>query len=152
MHSSYRAAIAVAAMLLATLPAVSAVAGGYDRGGFDASAAQASRTYSGSWPVTVTDSQRSNGTYCLTLTTSGTNGGSASLVIGNQKYPYGTFQIFNNTLVATIQAQGYGQNAGLVFIGSAETRNHIGPGVFDDVYGGEAFDEGALSFGKKGGC
>jgi hypothetical protein len=53
--------------------------------------------------------------------------------------------------VATIQAQGYGQNAGLVFIGSAN-RGSIGPGVFDDVYGGEAFDEGALTFGMKGGC
>jgi hypothetical protein len=53
--------------------------------------------------------------------------------------------------VATIQAQGYGQNAGLVFIGSA-SHGRIGPGVFDDVYGGEAFDEGALTFGMKGGC
>jgi hypothetical protein len=51
----------------------------------------------------------------------------------------------------TIQAQGYGQNAGLVFIGSA-SRGNIGPGVFDGVYGGEAFDEGALVFGMRDGC
>jgi hypothetical protein len=152
MHFSYKFAIAVAALLVASVPTVSAIAAGFDRGAFDASAQQMSRNYSGSWPVTVSGSQHSNGTYCLTLITSATNGGSASLVIGNQKYPYGTFQILNNTVVATIQAQGYGQNAGLVFVGSAETRNHIGPGVFDDVYGGEAFDEGALSFGKNGGC
>jgi len=107
--------------------------------------------YGGSWPVTVTHSQHSNGTYCLTLTQYGKNNGSASLVIGSQKFPYGTFQVFNHTLVATIQAQGYGQNAGLVFIGSA-SRGNIGRGVFDDVYGGEAFDEGALAFGMKGGC
>ena len=44
-----------------------------------------------------------------------------------------------------------GQNAGLVFIASAGHGN-IGNGVFDDVYGGEAFDEGALAFGMKGGC
>ena len=50
-----------------------------------------------------------------------------------------------------ISAQGYSQNAGLVFIGSAR-RGNIGPGVFDEVYGGEAFDEGALAFGMKGGC
>jgi hypothetical protein len=110
------------------------------------------QNYSGNWPVTVTHSQRSNGTGCLTLTENGTNGGSASLVFGSQKFTFGTFQIFNHTLVATIQAQGgNGQNAGLVFIGSA-SRGNIGPGVFDEVYGGEAFEEGALAFGVKGGC
>lgn len=108
-------------------------------------------SYGGSWPVTVTRSQHSNGTDCLTLTQTSSNGGSATLVAGSQKFPFGTFQIFNHTLVATIQAQGYGQNAGLVFIGSAN-RGNIGAGVFDDVYGGEAFDEGALAFGTKGGC
>jgi hypothetical protein len=113
--------------------------------------APASHGYSGSWPVTVSRSQHSNGTYCLTLTENGRNGGSASLVVGSQKFTYGTFQVINHTLVATIQAQGYGQNAGLVFIGSA-SRGTIGRGVFDDVYGGEAFDEGALAFGMKGGC
>ncbi|MBV9718256.1 MAG: hypothetical protein JOZ77_02990 [Candidatus Eremiobacteraeota bacterium] len=113
--------------------------------------APASQNLTGSWPVTVSRSQRSNGTYCLTLTENSRNAGSASLVIGSQKYPYGTFQIFNHTLVATIEVEGYGQNAGLVFIGSAG-RGTIGAGVFDDVYGGEAFDEGALAFGMKGGC
>jgi hypothetical protein len=111
----------------------------------------ASHSYSGAWPVTVTDSQHSNGTYCLTLTENGSNGGSASLVIGSQKFPYGSFLVINRTLVATIQAQGYGQNAGLMFIGSAR-RGKIGPGVFEDVYGGSDFDSGALAFGMKGGC
>jgi hypothetical protein len=115
------------------------------------SVAATARGYSGSWPVTVTHSQHSNGTYCLTLMENGRNAGSASLVIGSQKFPYGTFQVINHTLVATIQAQGYGQNAGLVFIGSASGGN-VGPGVFDDVYGGGAFDEGALTFGMRNGC
>jgi len=110
-----------------------------------------SHGYGGTWPVTVTHSQHGNWTGCLTLTDYGSNGGTASLVIGSQKYTYGTFQVFNHTLVATIEAQGYGQNAGLVFIGSA-SRGNIGKGVFDEVYGGEAFDEGALAFGLKGGC
>jgi len=39
----------------------------------------------------------------------------------------------------------------LVFIASA-SHGTIGKGVYDDVYGGEAFDEGALAFGMKGGC
>jgi hypothetical protein len=120
-----------------------------------ASAAAVARGYSGSWPITVTHSQHSNGTYCLTLIDNGSGGwphsGSASLVTGSQKFPYGTFQLINHTLVATIQAQGYSQNAGLVFIASAG-HGKIGQGVFEDVYGGEDFDSGALAFGMKGGC
>lgn len=118
-------------------------------------AAAMTQGYSGSWPVTVSKSHHSNGTYCLTLNDGGSYGwrhsGSASLVIGSTKFPYGTFQVINHTLVATIQAQGYGQNAGLVFIAPAD-RGRIGEGVFEDVYGGEDFDSGALAFGMKGGC
>lgn len=110
----------------------------------------AARDYSGSWPVRVTHTQHGF-IGCLTLTEGASKDGSASLVVGSQKYQFGTFQIFNHTLVATIQAPGYGQNAGLVFIGSAR-KSDIGPGVFDEVYGGEAFVEGALAFGMKGGC
>ncbi len=111
--------------------------------------------YSGNWPVTVTHAQHSNGTFCLTLTDNGGYGwphsGSASLVIGSHKYPYGTFQLINGILEATIQAPGYGQNAGLVFAAPASHGN-FGRGVFDEVYGGEEFDSGALAFGTKGGC
>lgn len=139
----------IAAVAITVVCAGAAMAHGYNGSAINM-VVPASRGYSGSWPATVTRSQRSNGTYCLTLTGHGNNG-SASLVIGSQKFPYGTFQIFNHTLVATIQAQGYSQNAGLVFIGSAN-QGTLGRGVYDDVYGGEAFDEGALAFGMKGGC
>ncbi len=135
MRFSRRILLAAAASTAMATPAAAAMAHGY----------------AGTWPVTVSRSQHSNGTGCLTLTDYGNNGGSATLVFGSQKFTYGTFQVFNHTFVATIQAQGYGQNAGLVFIGSAG-RGNLGPGVFDDVYGGEAFDEGALAFGMKGGC
>lgn len=140
VHHSQLIVLAAVASLATVFSGAPAMARGFAQSG----------NYTGSWPVTVTHSQRSNGTYCLTLNQNSGNGGSASLVIGGQKYPFGTFQIFNGTLVATIQAQGYGQNAGLVFIGKA--RATIGPGVFDEVYGGEAFEEGALAFGMKGGC
>lgn len=119
-----------------------------------AGAAQA-KSYTGKWPVTITQSQHSNETGCLTLTDYGRSGskhsGSASLVLGGTKFSFGTFQVFNHTLVATIEGSGYGQNAGLVFIGSAN-RGNIGAGVYDEVYGGEAFDEGALAFGMRNGC
>lgn len=105
------------------------------------------RTYAGTWPVTITRSQHSNGTGCLTLTSSG----SASLVLGNESFSFGSYVVFNHTFVATVTAQAYSQNAGLVFIGRAD-RTKIGNGVFEDVYGGADFDSGALAFGMKGGC
>jgi hypothetical protein len=104
------------------------------------------RTYNGSWPVTVTRSQHSNGTGCLTLTSNG----SASLLMGSQTFS-GSYVVFNHTFVATVTAQAYSQNAGLVYIGRAD-RTTIGNGVFEDVYGGADFDSGALAFGMKGGC
>jgi hypothetical protein len=107
-------------------------------------------SYNGSWPVTVTHSQHSNWTGCLTLTRNA-SGSSASLIVGSQKFPSGSFLITNGILVATIQAEGYGQNAGLVFIAPAHGGD-IGRGVYEDVYGGSDFDSGDLAFGTKNGC
>jgi hypothetical protein len=139
--------VAVSVMALAD---GAAIAYGYS-GGLRAVA----HSYTGSYPVTVTKSQRSNGTGCLKLTDTGSGGqphsGSATLVFGGQTFTFGTFQVINRELFATFQAQGYGQNAGLVFAGSA-SRGIIGAGFFEDVYGGEDFDSGALAFGAKGGC
>jgi hypothetical protein len=100
--------------------------------------------------VTVTRSQRSNGTDCLTLTGSGSSG-SASLVFDGQKYPYGSFLVINDTIVATITEPLYGQNGALIFIASA-SRGRIGQGIFENVEGGSNFDAGALAFGTKNGC
>jgi len=111
------------------------------------------RSYSGNWPLTVTHSRGANGTYCLTLTDNGSLGwrhsGPASIAgVGNG----GTFQLINNTLVATIQSPGAsGQNEGLVFAASA-AGGRIGNGVYEGVYGGEEIDSGVLAFGTKGGC
>ena len=52
-----------------------------------------SHSYSGAWPVTITGSEFSNGTDCLTLTQRGSSGGSASLVADGEKYPYGSFLV-----------------------------------------------------------
>jgi hypothetical protein len=140
---------AIATMAMVVSPGA-AMAHGYSGSAMDM-VTPASHSYSGSWPVTVTHSQHSNWTGCLTLTENGSNGGSASLVVGSQRFPSGSFLVINHTLVATITAQAYSQNAGLVFIGSAR-RGKISPGVFEDVYGGSDFDSGALAFGTKGGC
>ena len=102
------------------------------------------RAYNGRWPVTVTGSHGFTG--CLILT----NSGEASVVIGSQTFSNGSYFIANDTLVATIAAQGYGQNAGLVFIGQAGKK--IGDGAYDEVYGGAPFVWGALAFGSKGAC
>ncbi len=111
--------------------------------------------FSGNWPVTVSHSLHGNGTYCLTLTqTRGgrfRQSGSASITIGGSQLPYGTFEVIDHILVATIQQQGGSQNAGLVFAASAGN-GHIGTGFYEQVYGGEDFDSGTLAFGTKGGC
>ena len=101
--------------------------------------------------MTVTHSQRSNGTYCLTLSENGRNEGAASLVMGSQRFPYGSFIVIHDILMATIQEPLYGQNGALTFTASAN-RGRIGQGIFENIEGGSNFDFGALTFGMKGGC
>ncbi len=121
------------------------------------SAAMAQR-YSGNWPVNVDLPPQFGHTACLTLVDNGTAGaphsGSASIsgpLVGGT-LPYGTFQVINHLLVVTIQAASdSGSDAGLVFIAPASDGD-IGTGVFENVYGGEDFLSGALTFGTKGGC
>ncbi|MGA7354498.1 MAG: hypothetical protein WA431_15545 [Candidatus Cybelea sp.] len=114
-----------------------------------------SHHYSGAWPVTVSHAARGNGTYCLTLKDTGSQGwphsGLASLTGNGSNLPYGTFQIINHILVATIQQPGAYQNAALLFVGPANN-GRIGNGTFEQVYGGEGSDPGDLAFGMKGGC
>jgi|SRR5579862_1710515 len=111
----------------------------------------ASHSYSGTWPVTVSNSQRSNGTGCLKLTEGGNGAGSASLVFGSQKYQYGSFLVMDGMLVATITQPLYGQNGALMFIAHAK-RGNVGQGIFEDIEGGSNFDFGNLAFGAKNGC
>jgi hypothetical protein len=106
--------------------------------------------YTGSWPVTITHSQRSNGTGCLTLT-GNAGGGRASLVFGSQKYTYGSFVVVNGILVANITEPLYGQNGAWMFMAHA-SHGHVGQGAFENIEGGSNFDYGALAFGMKNGC
>ena len=147
MRSTKRLLIAAVAAMAVAVCAGPATAHGYNGNNMFV---PATHNYSGAWPVTVTHSQRSNGTDCLTLTGSG-NSGSASLVFDGQKYSYGSFLIINDNLVATITEPLYGQNGALIFIASA-SRGRIGQGIFENVEGGSNFDAGALAFGTKNGC
>ena len=112
-------------------------------------------SYTGNWPITVTHSQNSNGTYCLEVTDDGSFGwphsGLAMLEINGQTL-YGTFQLIGHDFTVTNEDPGgQGQNAGLVFVASAGN-GKIGKGAYDEVYGGEEFDSGVATFGTKGGC
>lgn len=134
MHSSQRIIVAAAAVVAMLLPAAPAMAHMHD--------------YSGAWPVTITNSQRSNGTGCLTL--KGSSSGSASLTFGSQRFPYGSFIVVDNILMATITEPLYGQNGAITFV--APAKRSLGHGLFENIEGGSNFDFGDLAFGAKGGC
>jgi hypothetical protein len=146
MRFSQRILIAAVATTAMLVPAGAAMAHGNGYAMF----VPTSRSYGGAWPVTISHSQRSNGTGCLTLTQNA-SGGSASLVFGSQKYPYGSFVVVNDILVANITEPLYGQNGALMFIAHAD-QGHIHDGAFENIEGGSNFDFGALAFGKKNGC
>jgi hypothetical protein len=114
--------------------------------------------YGGRWPLTVTHSQKADGLYCLTLHDDGVLGwphsGEASLTgqaIGG-RLPSGTFAVIDHDIVVTIeQPGGSGQNAALMFVAPARN-GEVGTGIYEQVYGGGAFDTGEVAFGAKGGC
>ncbi|MEI9931732.1 MAG: hypothetical protein WDM89_14630 [Rhizomicrobium sp.] len=135
------AKVAIAVFFVSTGPAVAG------KGGF-----------TGSWLIAVSHSLHSNGNYCLKVTDDGSVGwphsGFATLTgPGGLNLTFGTFQVINRIFTVTMEEQGgeSGQNAGLVFSAPARAGG-IGAGIYDQVYGGEAFDSGAAEFGAKGGC
>lgn len=138
----------VAAATLAIVGSTGAVmAHGYDGNSF--MFAPTVHSYSGAWPVTITRSQRDNGTGCLTL--KGTSSGQASLVFEGVKYPFGSFIVMDGLLVAELSEPLYGQNGALTFTAHA-SGGSVGHGIFEDLRGGSAFDIGDLAFGTKNGC
>jgi hypothetical protein len=148
MRFTQRVMIAAAAAAAVAALAGPVAAHVYNGNGID-NIDPAMQSYGGAWPVTITHSQRSNGTGCLTLT--GSTSGSASLVFSGQKYPYGSFLVMNGILMATITEPLYGQNGALMFTVTAR-RGHPGHGLFENVEGGSNFDAGDLAFGTKNGC
>jgi len=116
-----------------------------------ASAALASGGYSGNWPVTVSRSQFTNGTYCVTLTDSGSHSGEATVVFQGSGELYGSFFLINHDLAMTFPVPAEGQNYGLVFIAHA-ANGKMGNGILDYVQGGEPGDAGAVVVGQKNNC
>ena len=121
------------------------------------SSAAMAQSFSGNFPVTLTQSQRGgNATYCVTLTDDGSLGrphsgpASATGVVPSGPL-FGTFQLIGHLLTVTIQNSSEGQNAGLVFVAPA-INGQIGKGVFDLVFGGQELNSAVATFGVKGGC
>jgi hypothetical protein len=150
MHFTLRNLVFAAVAIAMVVSAGPAMARGYN-GSATNIFLTGSENYSGAYPVTITHAQFGNATGCLTLTQAGGNGGSASLVLDGQKYPYGSFLIMSDILMATIQEPLYGQNGALLFVVHA-SRGLIGRGIFENAEGGSAFNSGDLLFGTKGGC
>ena len=120
--------------------------------------AAVAQSYSGNWPVILTQSQiGGNATYCLTLTDNGTldrpHSGPASLAGVDPGSPLlGTFQVIGQLLTVTIQEEnGTGGSDGLVFVAPA-SKGHIGTGVFDLVSAGEELNSAEAAFGVKNEC
>ncbi len=111
------------------------------------------QSYTGNWPATVTQSQRSNGTYCVTLTDDGSYGwphsGEAKLNGQNGPYP-GYFTVINGLITVTFTyPSGEGDCCDFfVFTARASNRN-IGKGAFNYL---GLTDNGLVAFGKKDGC
>lgn len=111
------------------------------------------QSYTGDWPATVTKSQRSNGTYCISLTDDGSYGfpHSGEAVLNGQENPYGGyFTVVDGIITVTFTyPSGAGDCCSFQVFTAHASNGTIGKGVFN--YFGVT-DTGLLAFGKKGGC
>ena len=112
------------------------------------------QSFTGNWPATVTQSQRDNGTYCITLTDDGSYGfpHSGEAVLNGQKNPYGGyFTVVDGLITVTFTyPSGEGDCCAFQVSAARATKDgQIGKGVFN--YFGIT-DLGLLAFGKKDGC
>jgi len=110
-------------------------------------------SYSGHFPLAVTQSHHFNGKHCLILTDNGRGGfpNSGYAVLSDLYNTGGGFQIIGNTLLVTLSNSSGGNQVGLVFSAPASS-GFFGVGVYDDVYSGSASDVGKVVFGTKGGA
>jgi hypothetical protein len=111
------------------------------------------QSYTGNWPATVTQSQRSNGTYCVSLTDNGSYGWphSGPAVLNGQNNPYGGyFTVVDGLMTVTFTyPSGEGDCCAFQVFTAHASNGKIGKGVFN--YFGLT-DIGLVAFGKKDGC
>ncbi len=111
------------------------------------------QSYTGDWPATVTDSQRSNGVYCISLTDDGSFGtkhsGEATLLGNNNPNP-GYFTVVDGVMtVVFTYPSGQGDCCSYQVFTARANNGQIGNGVYNYL---GITDIGLLAFGKKGGC
>jgi hypothetical protein len=115
-----------------------------------ASAAMATTSYTGNWPLTTSDSKGFNGNHCLALSDDGGFGWPHSgfgLLDGTS---FATFQVIGNSIEVAVQDEGQ-EVEGTVITASAK-RGSLGNGVFTIILAGESVDSGKVAFGTKDGC
>lgn len=111
------------------------------------------QSYTGNWPATVTQSQRDNGTYCMSLTDDGSYGfphsGEATMIPNQSPYP-GYFTVVNGLITVTFTfPSGEGDCCDYFVFTARASNGRITKGVFN--YFGIT-DIGLTTFGKKNGC
>jgi hypothetical protein len=115
--------------------------------------AATAQSYTGDWQATVTESQRNNGTYCVTLTDNGSYGfpHSGVAVLNGQENPYGGyFTVIDGLMTVTFTyPSGEGDCCDFQVFTAHASNGKIGKGAFN--YFGLT-DIGLVSFGKKDNC
>jgi hypothetical protein len=110
------------------------------------------QSYTGNWPATVSQSQRDNGTYCITLTDDGSYGfkHSGEAVLNGQQDPYGGyFTVVDGLMTVTFTyPSGAGDCCSFQVFTARASNGHVGKGVFNYFLS----DIGVLAFGKIDGC
>lgn len=111
------------------------------------------QSYTGNWPATVSHSQRSNATYCISLTDNGSYGtphsGPATLIGTNNPYP-GYFTVVAGLITVTFTyPSGEGDCCDFQVFTAKASSGQIGNGVFNYL---GLTDIGLLTFGKKDSC
>lgn len=111
------------------------------------------QSYTGEWPAHVTQSQRSNGTYCITLTDNGSDGAAHSgpaTLLSNDGSASGSFTVVNGIMTISFSyPSGEGDCCSYQVFTAKASNGAIGAGVYN--YFGIS-DLGLLAFGKKNGC
>ena len=105
--------------------------------------------YNGNWPVTISNAQYYDGSYCLILSGSTSGGAELTGALGDL---YGNFEVSGRNLIAIVPLPyGGGFNLGEVFILPAKN-GKLGKGSYAEDGDGEIDNSGTAKAGKLGGC